>query len=104
MKRDQAPRYPLDAIKRGIARGCYAITRSAAQGAAELYLDEDDILNCILGLQESHFFKTMASVRRPGMGQDVYRSRYAGFAVYLKLQVNREGWAVVVSFKQDENP
>ena len=102
MKRDEDPRYPLEDIKGAIETSRYALTRTAAQGAAGLYLDEEGIRSCVLGVEEGDFFKTMASVKRPGMSQDVYKCRYVGFAIYLKLQMSQEGWAVIVSFKQDE--
>jgi hypothetical protein len=104
MNRGEGPRYPLRDVKRAVGTGRHAITRSAAQGAAGLYLDEEDIRRCVLGVEGGDFFKIMASVQRPGMSQDVYKCRYGGFSIYLKLQMSREGWAVIASFKQDENP
>jgi hypothetical protein len=104
MTRDRTPSYPLQDIQAAVRKGRYGITRRAAQGAASVYLDEEDIKSCVLGLREMHFFKTMPSVRRPGLAQDVSKCRYAGFAIYLKLQMSRERWAVVVSFKRDESP
>jgi motility quorum-sensing regulator/GCU-specific mRNA interferase toxin len=71
--------------------------------AAALGLDEDNIKDCVLSLREGDFFKTMPSEKRPGLSQDVYRCRYGGIAVYLKLQKGRGGDAVVISFKRDEN-
>ena len=97
-----APRYRLETIQARIREGRYAITRSAAEGAGTLYLDEDDIKESILGLEDRHFFKSMPSRTRPGMAQDVYRFRCFGFALYAKLQLGIGGTAVVISFKRDE--
>lgn len=102
--RQDAPEYPVEGVKRAILSGCYLITRSAARGAARLCLDEGDIRNCVLSIEECDFYKSMASTKRPGLAQDVYKCRYAGFAIYLKVQMTQGGRAVVVSFKRDENP
>ncbi len=45
----------------------------------------------------------MPSVKRPGLGQDVYRCWYRGFSIYTKLQIGRGGGAVVISFKKDDS-
>jgi len=104
MTRGRIPPYPLRDIQRAVEEGRYGITRHAAHGAASVYLDEEDIRACVLGLREKNFFKTMPSVRRPGLAQDVYKCRYAGIPIYLKVQMSRDAWAVVISFKQDESP
>ena len=104
MRIRQVPAYPLDGIKSAVEAGRFAITRNGLEGAAALYLDEEDIKAYVLTLQEGDFFKTMPSVKRPGLAQDVYKSRYLGFAIYAKLQMSRVEWAVVVSFKRDESP
>ncbi len=95
--------YPLEEVKRGIRAGRYWITRQAGLDAMDLSLDEEDVKDCVLRLEERHFFKTMASTRRAGLSQDVYKCRYCGLPIYTKLQMGREGQAVVISFKRDES-
>ncbi len=51
----------------------------------------------------SHFYKTMAAEQKAGLMQDVYKITYEGQRIYLKLQINQTGIAVIVSFKQDES-
>jgi hypothetical protein len=97
------PCYALGEIKERIRDGRYWITRRAGIDAGSLSLDEGDIKECVLGLEFRHFFKSMPSRKRPGMNQDVYRCRYAGLALYIKLQMGLDGRAVVVSFKLDES-
>ena len=64
----------------------------------------EDIADCIVNfLQPSHFYKTMASEQKSGLMQDVYKITFEGKRVYLKLQVNQSGLAVIVSFKEDES-
>lgn len=103
MPPEHAPHYSLEAMQEAVRHGRYGITRASAEGAAALYLDEDDVRACILDLEPGHFYKTMPSRKRPGAHQDVYRCRYHGFAIYTKLQLSGSDAAVVISFKQDES-
>ena len=97
------PTYPLEEAKRAIRDERYWITRQAGLGAGDLFLDEDDIKDCVLRLEMHHFFKTMPSSKRPGLNQDVYKCSYGGLPIYTKLQIGLEGRAVVISFKRDES-
>ncbi len=45
----------------------------------------------------------MPSTKRPGTYQDVYRPRYHGFELYVKLQAAGGKQVVVISFKQNES-
>lgn len=103
MSPNPAPQYSLELIKEAVRDGRYSITHQAGQDAAALYLDEDDIRDCVLALEERHFYKTMPSRARPGTNQDVYKCRYCGFAIYTKLQLSISSLAVVISFKKDES-
>lgn len=96
------PSYSLEAIKATVGRGRYFITRRAGTDAAALLFDEDDIKDCVLGLRERDFYKTMPSRSIEGLYQDVYRCRHRGLAIYAKLQITDAGCAVVMSFKRDE--
>ncbi len=100
MSRD-TPTYSLDVIHAAIRLGRYLITRRAADDAAGLQLDEDDIKECVLGLSPQDFYKTMASRRIEGLWQDVYRCRYVGMPIYTKVQLSHVGQAVVISVKTD---
>jgi hypothetical protein len=97
------PCYSLEDVKEGVRTGRYWITRQAGIDAASTSFDESDIKECVLALKDQDFYKTMPSRKRPGMNQDVYRCRYAGLALYVRLQIGRGGEAVVISFKLDEN-
>jgi Motility quorum-sensing regulator, toxin of MqsA len=100
-KRRNLPVFSLELVQTLVGHGDYRITESALDGAAELYLDEDDIVACVQELSRSSFYKTMPSTRVPGTDQDVYRTRYAGFAIYLKIRVIGGKKVVIISFKQD---
>lgn len=97
----QKPSYPLPLIKGLMREGDWVLTRSASSGAAELGFDDGDVFDCIVNdLEETHFYKTMESEKKPGLMQDVYRITYQNQHLYVKLQVNVG--AVVVSFKESD--
>lgn len=99
------PAYELSLIQ-AIARSDTTklrITFKAAETAREILFDTADIVACVLNLQPGDFYKSMPSERRAGVFQDVYKVRFHGFAVYLKLQLTVRDEAVVISFKRDED-
>jgi hypothetical protein len=98
------PTYSLLQVKQLFQENNYLITYTALQTAAAIGFLDDDILDCVVNhLDESHFYKTMPAEKLPGLMQDVYKLRYEGVRVYLKLQVNKGGCAVLVSFKENES-
>ena len=96
--------YSLKQIKLLFQRRDFRITETALQGAAMMNFLDEDIIDCITTcLGASHFYKTMPAERVPGLMQDVYKIRYEGKRVYLKLQISKSGHAVVIAFKPDES-
>ena len=96
----RGPTYSLADLQRRAASGAYVVTRSAYAGAGLLGFDESDVLRCLLGMTPGDFYKTMESVERPGLWQDVYRPVYSGEELYVKLQLSLVGRTVVISFKE----
>jgi motility quorum-sensing regulator/GCU-specific mRNA interferase toxin len=92
------PTYDLSTLQSLVRAGHYRVTLSAKQGAVALGFDTSDIEACVLSLTMKDFYKTMAAEKIPGLFQDVYRPVYAGWEIYVKLQVTSE--AVVISFKE----
>jgi hypothetical protein len=86
-----------------VEAGDFLITQAAFEGASRLGFDSSDIADCVLTLGHADFYKTMASTARVGLMQDVYRPRYLGVNLYVKLQLDERTRAVVISFKQDES-
>jgi hypothetical protein len=98
------PSYALLRLKELLKEGKYRITVSAFQTAALMGFLDEDITDCIVNcLTPSHFYKTMAAEQRAELMQDVYKITYEERRIYLKLQINQAGLAVVVSFKEDES-
>ncbi len=96
--------YALLLVKELVKEGKYLVTFSALQSAALMGFLDEDITDCIVNfLEPTHFYKTMAAEQKPGMMQDVYKITFEGKRVYLKLQINQSGLAVIVSFKEDES-
>jgi motility quorum-sensing regulator/GCU-specific mRNA interferase toxin len=97
------PHYDLSECKWLLARERkFRITKAAYVGAGQLGLDEEDIVECIQALDMAKdFYKTMPSAKHSGTHQDVYRTRYNGWPIYLKLQI--VDGLVIISFKRDES-
>jgi motility quorum-sensing regulator / GCU-specific mRNA interferase toxin len=99
------PTYALEDIKSSLSDGKYVLTVSGLQGALQMGFEAEDVVDCICEeLGASHFYKTMPSEKVPGLWQDVYRIRFRGQRVYLKVQINARGYAVIISFKEDTSP
>jgi len=104
MPADEEPHYDLELVKQLVECGRFRVTSSAMRDAGELCLDQSDIAECIEALSIADFYKTMPADSKPGLHQDVYRPLFAGFQLYLKLQITR--WlvstdeVVVISFKK----
>lgn len=73
-------------------------TKSAREGAAALGFDFDDMLEVLLALTPSDFYKSMTTHADHRIWQDVYRPSTSGGEVYLKLTVIND--VLIVSFKE----
>jgi hypothetical protein len=99
------PTYLLDEIKSRIRDEKFSITVSALEDAPLMGFFDEDIVQCVCEeLRDSHFYKTMPAKKIPGLWQDVYRIRFRGKRVYLKVQINARDCAVIISFKEDTSP
>lgn len=102
------PTYPLTEVKQLIHKGQYRVTRVAFDyAAADFSFNEVDIVQAVLNLRASDFYKTMPSEQLAGLWQDVYKPFFliAGQQVqaYVKLQITgqRDGdLAIIISFKR----
>ncbi|MDO9067472.1 MAG: type II toxin-antitoxin system MqsR family toxin [Deltaproteobacteria bacterium] len=96
------PKYDLDEIKELLKNeDTRIITRIARFEAVRLgYPDDDAMVDRVLILQASEFYKTMQADTMPGLWQDVYRSDDATVTLYIKLQISFNGQGVIISFKE----
>jgi len=96
--------YDLEQIKGKIRQGRFVVTAAALDGAFLLGFDRYDIEECVLGIDDGDFYKTMPAEKRPGCMQDVYRPCYLTIHLYVKLQLTQSlEQAVVIAFKKDES-
>jgi hypothetical protein len=63
-------------------------------------MDEPDVISAVLELSPTCFYKSMEAARCLGLWQDVYHHEHGGVELYIKLQLARDGRAVVVQFKR----
>jgi len=102
----RTPTYDLEEVQRLVGQGPISrfISNTAREGAAGLDLSETVIVEAILLLSPSNFYKTMESERTPGLWQDVYHLTYRDgdvyFNLYIKVQIDHHGRAAVISFKK----
>jgi hypothetical protein len=94
------PTYSLQTIKNTFASTkTLRLTLCSSQGALELGMDSQDIVDAIKTLTSNDFYKTMASEKRPLAPHfDVYKFVWCGNKIYLKFQ--DLGGLIVVSFKK----
>ncbi len=92
------PHVPLARVLELVRTGHYEIRLSALRGATELGLGSDDIVNAVLALVPSDFYKSMTTYADHRVWQDVYRPKTVAGAIYLKLTVTEN--VIVVSFKE----
>lgn len=97
------PRYSLQRVQELVAAGPdhYHITNSARFDAQLIGFDEEDIVECIRDLTEADYEQTLRSTKIPGTFQDVYKPRFFGREVYLKIRLRGDHEAVVISFKRN---
>lgn len=63
-------------------------------------MDRNAIVAVVLSLEPGDFYKTMEADLSPGLWQDVYRRCVDERELYIKLQVDHTGRAVVIQFKR----
>jgi motility quorum-sensing regulator / GCU-specific mRNA interferase toxin len=92
------PHCKLSVIKSMIEAGKVRTTFSALSGAEMLGFDLDGMLNVVMALKSSDFYKSMTSHADHRVWQDVYRPSTSAGDVYLKLTVIDD--VLIVSFKE----
>ncbi|HEU4452065.1 MAG TPA: type II toxin-antitoxin system MqsR family toxin [Longimicrobium sp.] len=101
-----APKFSLARVQELVRLGepHVHITMSAVAGARALYMSAGDIVDCISDMTEEDYEQTLESISIPGTFQDVYKPRYEGFAIYLKVRMVEDRQTIVISFKRNESP
>ncbi|TGL84791.1 type II toxin-antitoxin system MqsR family toxin [Leptospira mtsangambouensis] len=95
--------YPLKKIKELIMEGKFSITKNAQKTAIEQFgFGETEIINEVLNLHNSDFFKSMTSHNNHLLWHDVYKKESNYHKLYIKIQISNSN-TLVISFKGDEN-
>ena len=78
-------------------------TVSAADGAADLGLSDEDVASVIRGLTHKDFYKSMTAIHSSKLWQDVYLPNLAGKELYVKFTKDAEDNYLLISFKESES-
>jgi motility quorum-sensing regulator / GCU-specific mRNA interferase toxin len=93
------PHYSLREIKNLIKEGKVVITRNSQKTAGSIYgFDFDQIIEVVINLDSSDFYKSMTSHNDNKLWHDVYKKRTSSDYFYIKLQILQDD-ALVISFK-----
>jgi motility quorum-sensing regulator / GCU-specific mRNA interferase toxin len=93
-----SPHSKLNKVKALVAAGKVRATYSAVLGAAKMGLSFHDMVDVVLGLTASDFYKSMTTNADHKIWQDVYRPNKNVGEIYLKLTVIDD--VLIVSFKE----
>ena len=94
----RVPHCPLAVVRLFVTAGKVRTTQSARAGAADLGLEFQDMLDVVIALTPTDFYKSMTTHADHTVWQDVYRPTTPFGDVYLKLTVIED--VLIVSFKE----
>ncbi|MCW7502463.1 type II toxin-antitoxin system MqsR family toxin, partial [Leptospira soteropolitanensis] len=87
--------YPLKKIKELINEGKFSITKNAQKTAIEQFAyGETEIINEVLNLHYSDFFKSMTSHNNHLLWHDVYKKESNNYKLYIKIQISNSNTLV----------
>lgn len=98
------PHYPLSEIQ--VALGDAAKlnrTVTAADGAADLGQDDEDVASVVRNLTHKDFYKSMTALHDNKLWQDVYLPSVDGQELYVKFTKDAAGDYLLISFKESES-
>jgi len=95
------PHYPLRRLQALIQNiNTWTITSSAYAEGVKLGWSEEEIVQCVCGLTQRDFYKSMTAYHNPKLWQDVYRPTFRAVDLYVKLQIFPAEHVMVISFKE----
>lgn len=103
MTEKRTSHYDLQELKQLIKKeNTREITRTCIKTANELGFSKTEIVDAILSLNNSDFYKSMTTYGNPKIWQDVYRTCIRELNLYIKIQKSFTDKCIVISFKEDE--
>ncbi len=94
----RTPHCKLTVVRALVEAGKVRTTQTARLGALALGFSFSDMLEVVLALKPSDFYKSMTTYADHTIWQDVYRPKTRAGDVYLKLTVIDD--VLIVSFKE----
>jgi len=92
------PHHKLSVVRAWVEAGRVRATYSATLGASRLGLEMSGMLDVLMALSSTDFYKSMTTYADHTLWHDVYRVGTRVGDVYLKLTIVDE--VVIVSFKE----
>jgi motility quorum-sensing regulator/GCU-specific mRNA interferase toxin len=77
-------------------------TMTAADGADDLGMHEQAVVDVIASLTAADFDKSMPSEINPAIRQDVYKPVVGGRELYVKFTLDARGALLLISFKVNQ--
>jgi len=93
------PTYDLNEVKAAVRRGRVRMTLTARRTAHALGASDGTVWDVVLDLSRADFYKSMTSYADHTVWQDVYHARWGGLVIYVKLQIDGDGY-LLLSFKE----
>jgi motility quorum-sensing regulator / GCU-specific mRNA interferase toxin len=104
MARRRQPRHKLRAIKAAFADiSRLNRTMTASDGADDLGMDDQAVVDAIAGLTAADFDKSMPSEVNPAIWKDVYKPIIGGRELYVKFTLDAAGALLLISFKENQS-
>ena len=92
------PHCKLNLVKTIASAGKVRTTQQARHGASSLGMTFSDMVDVVMSLESTDFYKSMTTNLDSKIWQDVYRPSTKAGLVYLKLTVIED--VLIVSFKE----
>jgi hypothetical protein len=84
------PSYDLLLVQQLVGYGRFQPSWSVLSDLEREKLDEEDLIDCVLALGPSDFFKSMPFEKNPSFMLDVYSPVYDKRRMYLKFRLTRD--------------
>ena len=76
---------------------------TATEGAEDLGMDEQAVVDVIAQLTANDFCKSMPSDRDPAVWQDVYKPLVGDRELYVKFSLDSQSEPLLISFKENDS-
>lgn len=98
------PHYPLGEIQAALGDAAKLNrTVTAADGAADLGMDEEAVASVVRNLTRKDFYRSMTAIHNNRLWQDVYLPNVNGKELYVKFTKDAVGSYLLISFKESES-